>query len=246
MSSPSILLYFWHQICSGASLAFPRLPPSGSSHSLLRPQTPALSAPQEAARRWEQVCWWVRPPLLCLPSRGEKQHPKASVHQGERRGWHWISHRLCTQVIWAQITLLVVNVPIQQNINWCCSEATVRRGKTVVWMVIGFATVSLTLVLTIAIIAQVSFTSLKKSLIILCSALLMFCMPGGGVAIKVENFCFSSYWVGGGWWRMWSTKGLLCLRGGRSGCSKTANHLFHIEQRRDRGLNRKIKWKLGK
>ena len=60
-------------------------------------------------------------------------------------------------------------------------------------MVIGFATVSLTLVLTIAIIAQVSFTSLKKSLIILCSALLMFCMPGGGVVIKRENFCFSSY-----------------------------------------------------
>jgi len=34
------------------------------------------------------------------------------------------------------------------------SEATVRRGKTVVWMVIGLAAVTLTLIITIAIIAQ--------------------------------------------------------------------------------------------
>ena len=32
-----------------------------------------------------------------------------------------------------------------------------RRGKTVVWMVIGLAAVTLTLILTIAIIAQVVF-----------------------------------------------------------------------------------------
>ena len=37
-----------------------------------------------------------------------------------------------------------------------------RRGKTVVWMVIGLATVSLTLILTIAIIAQVVLDNCVK------------------------------------------------------------------------------------
>ena len=37
-----------------------------------------------------------------------------------------------------------------------------RRGKTVVWMVIGLAAVTLTLILTIAIIAQVVFGDYVK------------------------------------------------------------------------------------
>ena len=36
------------------------------------------------------------------------------------------------------------------------SEATVRRGKAIVWIVIGLAAVTLTLIITIAIIAQVA------------------------------------------------------------------------------------------
>ena len=37
-----------------------------------------------------------------------------------------------------------------------------RRGKTVVWMVIGLAAVTLTLILTIAIIVQVVFDTCVK------------------------------------------------------------------------------------